>query len=539
MFQLTGSPFKHSPSSYTQYIPAIDWNNALIVSPTSHDSWDEVFAEDAQDYLITPGYYGGWGRHDLQELIGSPTRYKTIRYWNPDDDYLHPVKRSNHAYVEPMKITGCQYVFISGLTAQSWIDSYWHLEGNDFYGVSNYITFDRLLMDDGPDPYYFRIFSSYICVQNSVLRNGRSYGGDFTGIQTKQLEQITTRAIHILNNEMYNLGDCIQFTQSAQSDLVPLEDCVVENNDLYNQSHYFGLTENAIDIKCGSATSRNKFINNRCWGHWQGLAGAGDIIITHQGSRNWDIIGNIFGESQSGLRDETIDVTYSGFGSGRFIKANDNYFYDIQGNGQFKAGCIDYLYNNECDGNYFVNSSNVLGSVSSGGYKNGGPMFSNCVRINVPRDRALAGDSSDNFAIPYNSTQVVTTEDTGDFQYVRRIWTGPEVYTVVGGSNYTAPEISTARDHYKGTAKYSKKRVVLDNEGRFSSDSGKQGLWLSGVATMVGGRATISGALIRSDSGVILTPQHGGPSALNYAAFDGYVIISGTGSGNFAYQVIV
>lgn len=95
-----------------------------------------------------------------------------------------------------------------------------------------------------------------------------------------------------------------------------------------------------------------------------------------------------------------------------------------------------------------------------------------------------------------------------------------------------------SRDHYKGVPK--KRVVLLDADGDLEA-LGKGGVdvILTGTATMTTGRAVISGSGIKSTSGVVATPKHNGPTALNYAAFDGYVIVSGTGSGQFTYQIVI
>ena len=42
-----------------------------------------------------------------------------------------------------------------------------------------------------------------------------------------------------------------------------------------------------------------------------------------------------------------------------------------------------------------------------------------------------------------------------------------------------------------------------------------------------------------STSFAVATPIHGGPTALNYRCYDGYVTFSGTGNGEFAYIVTI
>ncbi len=95
-----------------------------------------------------------------------------------------------------------------------------------------------------------------------------------------------------------------------------------------------------------------------------------------------------------------------------------------------------------------------------------------------------------------------------------------------------------SRDHYKGVPK--KRVVLLDASGDLEA-LGKGGVdvILTGTTTMTSGRAVVSGTGIKTTSGVVATPRHGGASALSYAAFDGHVIISGTGTGQITYQIVI
>ena len=95
-----------------------------------------------------------------------------------------------------------------------------------------------------------------------------------------------------------------------------------------------------------------------------------------------------------------------------------------------------------------------------------------------------------------------------------------------------------SRDHYKGIPK--KRVVLLDADGDLEAlGMGGVDVILTGQVTMTSGRAVISGTGIKSTSGVVATPRHGGASALTYAAFPGYVIVSGTGTGAITYQIII
>lgn len=95
-----------------------------------------------------------------------------------------------------------------------------------------------------------------------------------------------------------------------------------------------------------------------------------------------------------------------------------------------------------------------------------------------------------------------------------------------------------ARDFYKGAKK---KRVALLNaDGDLEAlQKGGHPIDLRGTVTMTSGRAVISGTGISTSSFVVATPKHNGASGLSWAAFDGYVIVSGTGTGTIGYQIII
>ena len=89
-----------------------------------------------------------------------------------------------------------------------------------------------------------------------------------------------------------------------------------------------------------------------------------------------------------------------------------------------------------------------------------------------------------------------------------------------------------SRDSYKNIPKL--QGVYADKDGNLErlDKTGKE-QDLRGTATITSNRAVVSGTNISTGSFAIATPVHNGPTAMNYTAFDGYVVFSGTGSGNF------
>ena len=103
-----------------------------------------------------------------------------------------------------------------------------------------------------------------VTVQQCVIRNARNElfnlgGGDSTGIQVRPLGP-HVGGIKILDNEIFNCGDCIQLTPNDTHESTV--EALIEGNDLYfDGAYYIGATnemwqENALDIKVGSLATR-------------------------------------------------------------------------------------------------------------------------------------------------------------------------------------------------------------------------------------------------------------------------------------------
>ncbi len=95
-----------------------------------------------------------------------------------------------------------------------------------------------------------------------------------------------------------------------------------------------------------------------------------------------------------------------------------------------------------------------------------------------------------------------------------------------------------SRDHYKGIPK--KVAVLLDADGNLEELGvlGKD-IALIGTATITGSTAAvISGTNIKSTSGVLAVSSTGALEITGYAAADGSMTVSGTGTGGFSYLII-
>lgn len=95
-----------------------------------------------------------------------------------------------------------------------------------------------------------------------------------------------------------------------------------------------------------------------------------------------------------------------------------------------------------------------------------------------------------------------------------------------------------SRDHYKGVPK--KRPAIIGANGDIEVPAvGGYVAEYKGTVDLVSNTATVSGAHITADSFAIITGKHGGPTDPNWACYDGYCTISGTGDGTVAFQIIV
>jgi hypothetical protein len=414
-------------SDLTEMLPPIA-PGSVAINPLRYSSWTACFAANpvAPDILVTPGEYRGWHPDPNVPVTmpqgGTLGRRRTIRYHNPidNDDGVHPVKRAAQAWVDPFKFSNVQNWMVSGLSLNSPISQF------VTQGTSSNITFD-MMRTEGFGLYTYRISSNNVTVQNSVARNGIKSGSDFVAVQIKPVDGVVPENIRQLNCEFYNLRDSSGITQDGTSETTEVRGIVYDNIDSYNEPDYFGFTENGLDFKTGSDTSRLQVKNSRFWGHWPGGAGVGDIIVFNQFSRNADITCCVFGESLSGIRSENF-VNHPEF-TRRGVRVKGCWFYRIEGGTQRFAGCIDFIHDDEIDDCHFIDCGYIQGSVPKSGYKLGGPRFSRCTTVNVPKVRPPTGTASDSFPATYAEASN-RRAPAADFSYWRKQWTGPELVVV-------------------------------------------------------------------------------------------------------------
>jgi hypothetical protein len=209
--------------------------DSVILKLQMFSSWAAVFQAHPNklDYLLVPDDYTSWGPVSLLNKSGTLNRKRTIRYYDPATNHLHPVQRNQEARIDTISAPqiGTAHWLIHGLTIRQ--PSAVVQIGNDTHNI----TFDSMLIEESR-VYGLRIRSAKdICIQNSVIRNAPIEAQrDSTGISIKPALYKPVSRIKILDNEIYNYGDAIQITDHGPNPAdswVPVENVLIENNDLY------------------------------------------------------------------------------------------------------------------------------------------------------------------------------------------------------------------------------------------------------------------------------------------------------------------
>jgi hypothetical protein len=428
---------KYLEDSPNLFLPAIDPDNFVVLTPDSYQTWAEMFAANADklDYRLRPGDYRKWGVLELLDKAGnSEDRLKTIRYDNPDvDDTLHPVQRGHAARIDAFRF--------EGLFTKNWLIRGLTVIGPSANpviarGASN-ITIDLCLIEY-IRPYGIRIRSAqHSIIQRCVIResiNGiqRNHRSDTSGIQVGVIDMEVV-GIKILDNEIYNVGDGIQLTDSTTAPNAAVE-VLIEGNDIYLEpSRYIDDTnttwdENAIDIKAGSDSPNSTVIrNNRMWGMRRNAAptALGEILVMQRYCQNVLVEDNIMGDAPRGMKDDSWP-NHADVARPRNIAFRDNQFYDIHDYAALDEGAITRPVTGGISftGNHFSRSDYLVDNTPPGGYQGGMPTYTDNILVEVG---AIQRDNVPPSLVinPADNNTVATAPHDYD-TYERKRWTGPE-----------------------------------------------------------------------------------------------------------------
>ena len=352
-----------------------------IIRPGECSSWKDCGLDDPNIhyFLITPGDYTDFGKLELS-TSGTAKQKRIIRYYNPklSDPYNppHPVKFSRKAdmevRIESIRMVGTSHWVFHGLTfrgkgraKKGLVGGYTSQIGfGSNHNIINYCLFEEFLGVGA-----MRIFQSdYNTVQNCVVRNpvrGPGVGADMGGIGVSAYHNEKARGNRIVNNEIYNVTDCVGLVRNvakngdySRSQMGEVPGTIIENNDFYIEKSLYRIhdgqewacAENGLDFKEGTKSTdpkdRVRVLNNRIWGYrptdqscgGSGSSGAG--VTIHRNASNMILRGNIIYDVPQGISVSAPNKKKYPDEKAENIALVNNLFYDIKDPmpGNFNSG---------------------------------------------------------------------------------------------------------------------------------------------------------------------------------------------------------
>lgn len=418
-----------SHSTNLRVIPPIDRTSRAIISPTSgFANWTEVFDfyPTIKDFLLLPGNYEAMGDLTLNAMSGTALRPRTIRYYNPDDDYLHPWLRvgGNEALAGAVRFTnGSNYWHVHGLT-QRGASTGMH----DVLNGSHHIVWDWMLIHDSLQNYGIQLRGGGNNVVQRVLfmNTGTDDTDNLVAISPDLIDDAPMLGLEIIDCESCNYVDALLMGRHAVNFFQEIA-ATIEGNCFYVTSARdigggMRNTENALDFKGGADSQQTIVRNNRFWGlRSNGISSVGDAIEIHLMARNMLIERNIIGDSQYGIHEVNWPAPEDPE-TPRDIICNDNIWHDMRDHsGEAGAGSIFRITNNyDINRNWFGNSDFVVYSYST--LRAGGPVFNDNIRVDT-----VAFDPTSPGPDPWVEGDNSVQTETRYVQYERKRWSGIEI----------------------------------------------------------------------------------------------------------------
>lgn len=464
-------------SQYLVTVPPIDPVYNVKVAPGDFANFAAVLAAypDVKDYLLNPGAdYTGWGATSLG-AGGTSARPKTIRYFSPTDDYVHPVRRNNtrQARVDAISSSGGNDWIVQGVWA-SQPTTEWSLDS-----AATRVCFDRFLFENGTQSgstYAIRMRQTTSCtVQRGVVRNpewanrlsGALPPGDMTGVQIGNVDSVTDA--RLLDTEIYNYGDACQVTDGPTKtgnldwkvsgcDFYVEPDfrhCDASGKTIYDHTYdpaTYGnraTSENGIDVKAGSSTTDSVLEWTRIWGmrRTYPATSAGDAIVWQRYLRRLNVDAVIVTDGPSGAREEVWpsggDPSNNANGA-RDIKVTRLIAADIKKRDASDTGSVLQPVNNTSHDNCWFGRCASITNRTVTTYLAGGPTFGATTANHRSADTAIKNPSSVAGGAPYaESPNVLVSTPTVYAQYERRRWTGTELADLPIGNDPDLTDLLT------------------------------------------------------------------------------------------------
>ena len=320
-----------SPYTVRVDIPSYDPNNREHFLIESKDDWAHINDAGKRFFYVKPNADYGVITISAQ---GTAESMRYISLYNGND--LHPamLERSEQANVE-FVFNGARYWIVDRM---SQLD---HGDANHFCieikGGSQHIVLNRFYFSN----FYAGIivrgtdeepFTSDITIQNSRFdpMSPKGIDGDALAILLMRHTWNTPGRVlntRILNNEMRNCNDGVMLIRMPQFEgngtyWVDYPGTVIDYNHIYSDTAVYtdgngnhdpngkwALTENAVDLKCGSDDPENPVVvsNNFFWGYRRtdqnggGSGSWGTALAAHYYVKNLVIKNNVIFNSNRGI----------------------------------------------------------------------------------------------------------------------------------------------------------------------------------------------------------------------------------------------
>lgn len=410
-------------SSLLVPVPAISTNRAIVMATDFADAASMFLAyPNADDYLLVVtggGNFMSWGTWTITGMSGTSNRYRTIRFFNVADDWMHPVDRigGNEVLVDGIQFTGgSSYWMVIGLTNRA------NVATNDARDAAHHIVWSSHLIEDSMVDYGVRLRGDNCTLQRSLLRRPNpSYGLVGLSIQPYSGALANWRS---LDNEISDYADEVLVARNSDS---PFDGCYgrSEGNDYYVTSAVYlggGLasTENAMDFKSGSDTNQTVSYRDRMWGFRKRYPNTseGDAIEVHRQAR-YILIQDAFIDDGPFAFFETNWDSPTSAETPRDVEFDGCQFTRISAYAAATgAGSIFRVVNNlnvhDC---WFADCDYI--TYVYGALRAGGPTFNDNVAINTPVNHPLSVSQ------PYVEADNSEGDAAAQRQYIQcQRWTG-------------------------------------------------------------------------------------------------------------------
>lgn len=421
-----------TPSAALLPIPDLDRTSYVIFTPDDFDGWADLFATyNVNDYLGI-GDFTAWGELTIASGGGTVLRSKTLRFFNPADDYVHPFHR-----------VGANEVRLAGFSFEG-TAGYWILQGisvrapinNAIKDTAHHILLDRChVQDSGGFNYGLRVLSTGAGnqIQNSVIHRIVPPGNanDAPGLQIYPAAG-DMPIVKAVDCEIFNYADQVAISlASPPSDALNTASMLLDGCDLYFDETAYRENgtraegENCIDTKTGDPAVQTLIRRSRMWGCRRnaGSSGTGDCVVTHRYTENLKLEDCILADSAGGWREVERNAG-TDLEQPRNIVLERVGFCDIRPYASGDTGaCVQPMNNTQLIGLKFARSAYVA-HRQAGTLRAGGPVFSGCQRVDTTDIMTPSSVGPLPYAEPPNT---VGNSAVGYIQYERKRWTGREI----------------------------------------------------------------------------------------------------------------